>query len=73
MSGKPKTEMETLAATLIAKYPNGYLSEIEIGWPCGIAIRSPLHGMDSPRAIVQGSYKEVRNFEIAYSRAKGTA
>lgn len=65
-------ELETLASRLIEKYPAGFLSEIEIGWPCAIAIRVPEGGcLDTPRAIIRGSYQEVRSFEIAYEKARG--
>lgn len=64
-------DLESIAAKLIEKYPTGFLSEIEIGWPCGIAIRVPEGGcLDTPRAIIQGSYQEVRAFEIVYERIK---
>jgi hypothetical protein len=66
-----QTELESLARGLKAKYPGGYLSEIEVSMPyCGIAVRSPLHGLDSPRAIIQGSYQELRAFEITYQRLR---
>ena len=59
-----KHELESLAAKLIEKCPGGYLSEIEVAMPyCGIAVRVPLHGLDTPRAIIQGSHQEVRAFE----------
>lgn len=64
-------DLKSLAAQLIERYPMGYLSEIEIGWPCGIAIRAPnADGLDSPRAIVRGSYQELRQFEIVYERVR---
>lgn len=63
--------LESVAAELIDKYPTGYLSEIEIGWPCGMAVRAPnADGLDTPRAIIRGSYQELRQFEIAYERVK---
>ncbi len=44
-------ELESLAERLIEKYPGGYLSEIEVAWPhCGIAIRAPLYGLDTPES-----------------------
>jgi len=49
------------------------LTDIEIGWPCKSAIRAPVGGLDSPRAIFQGSYQELRAFENAYNRARGAA
>lgn len=67
-------ELESLAARLIEKYPDGHLSEIEVAMPhCGIAIRAPVKGLDTPRAIVQGSYQELRAFEITYQRMRAGA
>ena len=67
-------ELESLAAKLIEKYPGGYLSEIEVSMPCcGVAVRAPLHDLDTPRAIIQGSYQELRAFEIAYQRLRAEA
>jgi hypothetical protein len=67
-------ELESLAARLIEMYPSVYLSEIEVAWPhCGMAIRAPLHGLDTPRAILQGSYQELRAFEITYQRMRAGA
>lgn len=64
-------DLETKVAELIKKYPTGFLSEIEVGWPCAIAIRVPEGGcLDTPRAIIRGSYQEVRSFEIVYNRAR---
>lgn len=49
----------------------GYLSEIEVGWPCGVAVRAPnADGLDTPRAIIRGSYEEVRAFEITFEKIK---
>lgn len=62
---------EALAQQLITKYPIGFLSEIEVGWPCVIAVRVPEGGcLDTPRAIIRGSYQEVRAFEIAYEHVR---
>lgn len=62
---------KALAQQLIAKYPTGFLSEIEVGWPCAIAIRVPEGGcLDTPRAIITGSYQEIRAFEVIYGRIK---
>lgn len=64
-------DLKSLAAELIERYPMGYLSEIEVGWPCGIAVRAPnADGLDSPRAIIRGSYQELRQFEIVYEMIK---
>jgi len=66
-----QNELESLAAKLIAKYPDGYLSEIEVAQShCGMAIRAPLHDLDSPRAIITGSYQELRAFECVYGRMR---
>lgn len=76
MSGRTifEEDLKSLATELIKRYPMGYLSEIEIGWPCGIAIRAPnADGLDSPRAIIRGSYQEVREFEIAWQKIKRAA
>ncbi len=62
--------LESVAAELIQKYPEGRLSEIEISWPCAIAVRAPVDGLDTPRAVIRGSYQEVRAFEVAYGRAR---
>ena len=67
-----KEELESVATRLIAKYPDGYLSEPELimweGW--AVAIRGPdVDGLDTPKAIIRGSYMEIRAFEIAYHRA----
>lgn len=62
--------------TIIEKYSDSYLSEPELirweGWV--VAIRGPdVDGLDSPKAIIRGSYMEIRAFEIAYHRIRGTA
>lgn len=63
--------VEALVQQLIAKYPTGFLSEIEVGWPCAIAIRVPEGGcLDTPRAIIRGSYQEIRSFEVTYEKIK---
>lgn len=71
-----ENELESVATKLIEKYPDGYLSEPEIirweGW--AVAIRGPdVDGLDSPKAIIRGSYMEIRAFEIAYHRIRGKA
>jgi hypothetical protein len=65
-------EIVSTASRLIAKYPDGYLSEPELimweGW--AVAIRGPdVDGLDTPKAIIRGSYMEIRAFELAYHRA----
>jgi hypothetical protein len=62
--------MESIASRLIEKYPQGYLTDIEIGWPCGIAIRAPKDGLDTPVAFIYGSYQELCGFEHTYKRIK---
>jgi hypothetical protein len=67
-----KQKNVSTASRLIAKYPDGYLSEPELirwkGW--AVAIRGPdVDGLDSPKAIIRGSYMEIRAFEVAYHRA----
>jgi len=69
-SGHPRPQGQ------IAKYPDGYLSEPELirweGW--AVAIRGhDADGLDSPKAIIRGSYMEIRAFEIAYYRIRGRA
>jgi len=64
---------ESIAVRMIEKYPNGYLTEIEIGWPCRSGIRAPVRGLDTPVAIFTGSYQELRAFENAYNRARRAA
>lgn len=71
-----ENELESVATRLIEKYPNGHLSEPELirwkGW--AVAIRGPDEdGLDSPKAIIRGSYMEIKAFEIAYHRIKGMA
>jgi hypothetical protein len=66
-----KEELESVATRLIAKYPDGYLSEPQLimweGW--AVAIRGPdVDGLDTPKAIIRGSYMEIRAFELAYRR-----
>ena len=69
-----QNELKSLAARLIDKYPSGYLSEIEVSMShCGIVVRAPLHGLDTPRAIITGSYQELRDFENVYERIKEAA
>jgi len=63
-------ELESQASRLLAKYPGGYCSEIEVGFPCKMAIRSPLRGLDTPRVILEGSYRDLRAFGIVYDRLK---
>ena len=71
-----ENELESVATKLIKKYPDGYLSEPELvrweGW--AVAIRGPdVDGLDSPKAIIRGSYMEIRAFEITYHRIRGKA
>jgi hypothetical protein len=67
-------ELESIARDLVNKYPSGYLADgIEMGWPCKMAIRVPEVNrptIDTPRAILEGSYQELRAFENIYNRLK---
>ena len=74
MQDMSQNEVESLASRMIVKYPDGYLSEPELvmweGW--AVAIRGPdVDGLDSPKAIIRGSYVEIRAFEVVYHRIKG--
>lgn len=74
MNANETQELEQLAETLIAKYPEGYLTDPEVHMPkCKMAIRGSLHGIDTPRIILEGSYQELRAFEIAYKRIKAAS
>jgi len=69
-------EIVSTASRLITKYPDCYLSKPQIlkweGW--AIAIRGPdVDGLDSPKAIIRGSYMEIRAIELAYHRSRGAA
>jgi hypothetical protein len=45
-----ESEFESIASRMIEKYPNGYLTDIEIGWPCKSAIRATgSNGLDLDR------------------------
>jgi len=33
-------ELESIAKSMIEKYPNGHLTQIEVGWPCRSGIRA---------------------------------
>jgi hypothetical protein len=61
-------ELESIAKSMIEKYPNGHLTQIEVGWPCRSGIRAPVGGLDTPRVIFEGSYQELNAFENAYNR-----
>lgn len=73
ISGAVADEMEELAARLIERFPDGYLTEIESGQPCKMAIRAPLRGLDTPRVILTGSYRDLRSFENTYRRFRMSA
>jgi len=64
---------ESIAARMIEKYPEGHITEIEIGWPCRSGIRARVGGIDSPVAIFTGSYQELCQFEHAFHRARRAA
>jgi hypothetical protein len=61
---------ESIAQSMIERYPGGYLTDIEVGWPCKSAIRAPVAGLDTPRVIFEGSYQELNAFEHAFHRAR---
>jgi hypothetical protein len=66
-----KEELESVASRPVEKYPDGYLSKPQLimweGW--AVAIRGPdLEGLDTLKAIIKGSYMEIRAFELAYHR-----
>ena len=66
-------ELESIAKSMIEKYPNGHLTRIEVGWPCRSGIRAPVGGLDTPSVIFEGSYQELNAFENAYNRARRAA
>jgi hypothetical protein len=68
-----ENEFESIAKSMIEKYPGGYLTGIEVGWPCKSAIRAPVAGLDTPRVIFTGSYQELNAFEHAFHRARRAA
>jgi hypothetical protein len=68
-----ENDFESIAARMIEKYPEGHITEIEIGWPCRSGIRAPVRGIDSPVAIFTGSYQELRAFENSYNRIRRAA
>ncbi len=64
-------ELEPLAAELIERNPMGFLSEVEFGWPCIIAIHVLESScLDTPKVIIQCSSQKIRAFETACRRAK---
>ena len=64
---------ESIAARLVSKYPEGHITQIEVGFPCRSGIRALVRGVDSPVAIFTGSYQELNAFEHAYNRARRAA
>ena len=66
-------DFESIASRMIEKYPEGHITEIEIGWPCRSGIRAPVRGLDTPVAIFTGSYQELNAFEHAFHRARRAA
>jgi hypothetical protein len=64
---------ESIAARMIATYPEGHLTQIEVGFPCRSGIRATRGGIDSPVAIFTGSYQELNAFEHAFNRARREA
>ena len=77
MSGNNQIEtdntLESIASRMIAKYPDGHITEIEVGWPCRSGIRAPVRGLDTPVAIFTGSYQELNAFQHAFHRARRSA
>ena len=63
----------SIAESMIRKYPEGHLTQIEVGWPCRSGIRAPVAGLDTPRVIFEGSYQELNAFEHAFRRAQRAA
>jgi hypothetical protein len=63
-----ENKIESLASDMRYRYPGGYLSGIVVGWPCKIAVRGLKHGIDSPLAVVEGSYQELMVFERVYGK-----
>jgi len=66
-------ELESIAKSMIEKYPNGHLTQIEVVWPCRSGIRASVGGLDTPRVIFEGSYQELNAFENAYNRVRRAA
>ena len=64
---------ESIAARMIATYPEGHLTQIEVGFPCRSGIRALVGGIDTPRVIFEGSYQELNQFQHAYNRARRAA
>jgi hypothetical protein len=75
MSGKtnPEETLESIATRMIEKYPEGHITDIEVGWPCRSGIRAPVRGIDSPVAVFTGSYQELNAFENVYNRLRRAA
>jgi hypothetical protein len=75
MSGKtnPEETLESIAIRMIEKYPNGHITDIEVGWPCRSGIRAPVRGIDSPVAVFTGSYQELNAFQHVYNRIRRAA
>ena len=66
-------ELESIAIRMIEKYPNGYITDIEVGWPCRSGIRAPVRGIDSPVVVFTGSYQELNAFQHVYNRIRRAA
>ncbi len=64
-------ELESLAAVLIGRYPTGFSSEAEVGWPYAIVIRViDDDRLETLRMIILGCYQKVRAFGTASQRTK---
>jgi hypothetical protein len=69
--GDNMSNNESIATDLITRFPSGYLvGEIEVGWPCRMALRAKVRGLDSPVVALEGSYQELREFERVYKQIK---
>jgi hypothetical protein len=64
---------ESIVARMVRQYPEGHITEIEVGWPCRSAIRAPVAGLDTPRVVFEGSYQELTQFEHAFHRVRRAA
>jgi hypothetical protein len=68
-------ETQELVQKLAQKYgPEAYLTEIEVRMPhCQMALRGKVHEIDSPRAVLEGSYMELKAVQLAYKRIKAAS
>jgi hypothetical protein len=66
----PNAGLESVATRLIAKYPDGYLFKPSGKYERWRSGGPDVDGLYSPKAIIRGSYREIRGFELAYHRIK---